>query len=118
MVEWPLKKTFWDYYLKKQRMFNHNASQLQLIRYFQMLSNKMLENQGKGAIRKTQENNPEYFIDRFIFYHVLLLLIFYKFSLSNRQFIWKCFDRLVNNQNVFMVVDSNPTLTITPFYHQ
>jgi len=37
------------------------------------------------------ENNQELFTDRFIFYHVLLLLIFYNFSSEKREYILKCF---------------------------
>jgi hypothetical protein len=44
--------------------------------------------------KKLKEKNSQF--DRLIFFNVILLLIFYKFSPENIKFVFQCFEKLMS----------------------
>jgi len=102
---WPQQEEYWVKYHETIRGLPLNEEQLEILKRIAELSSSMTN---KVAMRelKTKNKNTELFNDPYLFLSVVLILTFYKYRSSMRRYIYSIFERFLNNQNIFAILDN------------
>lgn len=104
---WPLQNEYWMKYDEIIRGIPYNEEQLRLLECIAMLSNHLIQKDALPAIKNKKLTKPELFTDRHVFFNVLMMMTFYRFTHENRRQIYQLFDKFLSNSNIFMIMDSN-----------
>jgi len=104
---WPLQNEYWMKYDEIIRGIPYNEEQMRLLEYIAMLSNHLIQKDALPAIKLKKQTKPELFMDRHVFFNVLMMMTFYRFTYENRRQIYQLFDKFLSSPNIFMIMDSN-----------